>query len=268
MQLRVHHSTQYVYTDPVNYALQQVRLTPQSSASQKIMTWHIHLEGAERHVQFHDAHGNLVDLIEFSTGAEAVTVTVSGLVETTNTHGVIGAHKMMMPLWFFLRQTALTTPGQAVEALVAKARLADNGLDDVQRLHRLSERILEAVPYMIGQTISTTTAEEALRQASGVCQDHTHIFLSAARRLGYPARYVSGYLMMTDRIDQEASHAWAEAYLEGLGWVGFDVSNAISPDEKYIALARGLDYKDCAPTTGFLRGATAENLVVSIQVQQ
>jgi len=71
----------------------------------------------------------------------------------------------------------------------------------------------------------------------GVCQDHTHIFISAARELGYPARYISGYLMMNDRIDQEASHAWAEAYVEGLGWVGFDVSNGISPDERYVQSA-------------------------------
>ena len=63
-----------------------------------------------------------------------------------------------------------------------------------------------------------------------------------ARALEVPARYVSGYLMMDDRVDQEATHAWAEAFVEGLGWVGFDISNGISPDPRYVRVATGRDY--------------------------
>jgi transglutaminase-like putative cysteine protease len=87
--------------------------------------------------------------------------------------------------------------------------------------------------------------------------------------MGAPARYVSGYLMMDDQIEQDASHAWAEAYVEGLGWVGFDVTNGISPDERYVKIAHGLDYIDCTPTHGIVIGAASTaDLVVSIQVQQ
>jgi len=100
-----------------------------------------------------------------------------------------------------------------------------------------------------------------------VCQDHAHIFIGAARAAGIPARYISGYLMMDDRIDQEATHAWAEAHVEGLGWVGFDVSNGICPDPRYVRVATGSDYRDAAPITGISIGATAEVLTVGVAVE-
>jgi len=132
----------------------------------------------------------------------------------------------------------------------------------------LMVEIADKVAYRTNETDSRTTAEDALQQGQGVCQDHAHIFITVARLLGYPARYVSGYLMMTDRVDQDAGHAWAEAWVDGLGWTGFDVSNGISPDARYIQVATGLDYSDAAPIRGLVYGAGAENLVVSIQVQQ
>ena len=78
----------------------------------------------------------------------------------------------------------------------------------------------------------------------------------------------SGYLMMNDRIDQDASHAWAEAHIGGLGWVGFDVSNGISPDERYVRIATGLDYRGAAPVSGMRMGTSGESMIVSVQVQQ
>jgi transglutaminase-like putative cysteine protease len=101
-----------------------------------------------------------------------------------------------------------------------------------------------------------------------VCQDHAHIFLAAARALEVPARYVSGYLMMDDRIEQEATHAWAEAYVQNLGWVGFDISNGISPDSRYVRVATGRDYRDAAPVTGISFGAVAQELQVALAVEQ
>ena len=111
-------------------------------------------------------------------------------------------------------------------------------------------------------------AEDAIAAGAGVCQDHTHIFLACARRMGVPARYVSGYLMLDDRIAQEAMHAWAEGYIEGLGWVGFDVSNGISPDTRYVRVATGLDYHDAAPVSGRRIGGAGEKLEVAIDVTQ
>ena len=92
--------------------------------------------------------------------------------------------------------------------------------------------------------------------------------VSAARSMGYPARYVSGYLMMNDRVMQDASHAWAEAHIQGLGWVGFDVSNGISPDSRYVRVATALDYRGAAPISGMRFGQGTESMDVSLQVQQ
>jgi transglutaminase-like putative cysteine protease len=108
----------------------------------------------------------------------------------------------------------------------------------------------------------------ALDIGKAVCQDHTHIFMAAARLAGFPARYVSGYLMMNDQADQDASHAWAEVHVDDLGWVGFDVSNGISPDERYVRIAIGRDARDTSPISGFRRGSANEVLSVSLQVQQ
>jgi len=102
----------------------------------------------------------------------------------------------------------------------------------------------------------------------GVCQDHSHIFIAAARQAGLPARYVSGYLYMPDHDDQDASHGWAEAHIDGLGWVGFDVSNGISPDTNYVRIAIGRDAQDATPVTGMRMGAGGATMVVSVQVQQ
>jgi transglutaminase-like putative cysteine protease len=125
------------------------------------------------------------------------------------------------------------------------------------------------VPYVLGVSDATDSAEVALARGAGVCQDHTHIFLACAREAGVPARYVSGYLMLDDTTQQSAMHAWAEAHVQGLGWVGFDVSNGICPDDRYVRVATGVDYSDAAPVTGTrIGGGTAETLAVQIQVAQ
>ena len=141
-------------------------------------------------------------------------------------------------------------------------------LSVIDLLHRLSAKVLAQVAYVTGETNVYTTAEEAAELGMGVCQDHAHIFIGAARALGVPARYVSGYLMMNDRIEQEAGHAWAEAHVEGLGWVGFDVSNGISPDERYVRVATGRDYREAAPVTGMSYGAGDSLLQVRLAVEQ
>lgn len=266
MRLKINHTTRYSYEVAASYALQQLRIRPQSNDHQSVLSWDMALEGAQIQARFCDEHGNLVDLVELSPGVKQVSVLVSGEVETHTTNGVSGPHTLSMPLWFYLRQTKLTQPGDELKALLATAGVSAK--DGVAALHRLSEAILKQVRYVTGETSVETTAEAALKHKRGVCQDHTHIFLSAARALGFPARYVSGYLMMNDRIDQDASHAWAEAHVDGLGWVGFDISNAISPDERYVQIAYGLDYSGAAPVSGFVVGAQQENLIVSVQVQQ
>jgi transglutaminase-like putative cysteine protease len=199
-------------------------------------------------------------------GAREVTVTCEGIVETEDNAGVIGRHSGHLPLWSFLRQTPLTRPGAKLRAMLREAGGAGDSAP-LEFLHALSGLIRERVVYETGRTHAATTAEEAVGQGAGVCQDHAHTFIGAARASGIPARYVSGYLMMDDRIEQEATHAWAEAHVEGLGWVGFDVSNGISPDPRYVRVATGSDYRDAAPVTGISVGTADQVLTVGVAVE-
>ncbi len=170
-----------------------------------------------------------------------------------------------MPLWFYLRPTELTEPGDRVRAV--SAEVADEP-DPVTRLHALSARITDQVPYRLGGTEPSTPAEEALAASHGVCQDHAQIFVAAARLFGVPARYVSGYLLVDDGESATAGHAWAEAHVDGLGWVGFDVSNGISPDERYVRVAVGRDYREAAPLVGTRYGSGGESLEVRLDVAE
>jgi len=266
LTLRVRHTTHYAFGEPVIHALQRLRLTPKATQGQRIIDWQMRFENAVAELQYDDQHFNHVTLISLAPGAREVTVTCEGLVETEDNNGVIGRHSGHLPLWSFLRQTPLTRPGTRLRALLREAQGA-GGEAPLDFLHSLSGLIRERVTYEAGRTHSATTAEEAVGQGAGVCQDHAHIFIGAARASGIPARYVSGYLLMDDRIEQEATHAWAEAHVEGLGWVGFDVSNGISPDPRYVRVATGSDYRDAAPVTGISIGASDQVLTVGVAVE-
>ena len=266
MRLSIRHTTRYRFDGPVVHGLQRLRLTPKETQGQEILDWQMEYDNAEPELSYEDQNHNTVTLVGVTEGASEVTVTCSGKVDTHDHAGVIGRHAGHMPLWAFHTQTRLTRPGKGMRALIDDMREVGEG--PLDRLHALSARILEDVSYETGQTGVDTTAEEALEAGNGVCQDHAHIFIGAARALEFPARYVSGYLMMDDRVDQEATHAWAEAHVDGLGWVGFDVSNGISPDQRYVRVATGRDYREAAPVTGISFGTTTQELEVAVAVEQ
>ena len=266
MRLAIRHTTRYHFAQPVAHGLQRLRLTPKETQGQAIIEWTMEYTGAREELTYDDQNHNHVTLVSVEEGVRDVTITCRGIVETEDKSGVIGRHAGHLPLWAFLGQTDLTRPGPRIRQLIASVGRSDEGI--VPTLHDLSSAIRERVGYETGQTHVDTTAEEAAAAAFGVCQDHAQIFISAARAMEIPARYVSGYLMMNDRTEQEATHAWAEAWVQGLGWVGFDVSNGISPDPRYVRVATGRDYRDAAPITGISFGPAAERLTVSLAVEQ
>ena len=247
------------------HALQRLRLTPKETQGQTILNWEMEYQNAHEELHYEDQNCNTVTLVAVDSGATEVVITCRGTVDTEDNAGVIGKHSGHLPLWSFLAQTKLTKPGPHMRALM---RELDPEGDKLDYLHALSALIRERVTYETGRTGVDTMAEKAVENGFGVCQDHAHIFIGAARAADIPARYVSGYLMMDDRIEQEATHAWAEAHIEGLGWVGFDISNGISPDPRYVRVATGRDYRDAAPVTGISFGATEEMLTVDIAVEQ
>ncbi|HNJ47180.1 MAG TPA: transglutaminase family protein [Novosphingobium sp.] len=266
MRLKVGHTTRYAFSQPVSHGLLRLRLTPKNTQGQKVLDWRMDLTGAVKEVEYDDHNHNRTTLVSVEPGTSAVEIHCEGLVATADNHGVIGLHSGHMPLWAFLAQTARTRPGPRVRAIMAQIDAPRS--DALAQLHRLSALVLENIRYAPGETEVHTSGEEAAALGMGVCQDHAHVFIGAARALGIPARYVSGYLMIDGRIEQEAGHAWAEAHVDHLGWVGFDVSNAISPDERYVRVATGRDYAEAAPVTGLSYGAGESLLEVRLAVEQ
>ncbi|MCR6672100.1 transglutaminase family protein [Devosia ginsengisoli] len=266
MRLRISHISEYSYDAPLFYALQRLRLVPKSGPTQTVTEWSLSIEGAREEVRYDDAFDNDTRLLSINDEPHRIIVTASGVVDTVDANGIFGPHRGLAPLWLFRQPTDLSRPGQGVAALAEVVGEGEGG--EIERLHALMALVRERVAYTVGATNAVTTAEEALAQGQGVCQDHAHIFISAARRLGFAARYVSGYLRLDGADEQTASHAWAEAYVEGLGWAGFDSSNGISPDERYVRVACGRDYRDAMPVMGIRLGQAEERLAVRITVEQ
>ena len=265
MLLNISHTTTYRYDLPVPYALQRLRLTPQNSSSQTVHNWSVRFHGAVKEATFSDGFNNICELIRHERSAQEISITAEGAVTTHGNTGVFGEDKRLSPLWMYTRQTELTAPGGGISELAMSYGTVP---DRLELLHSLMGMVASRMRYEIGTTDVETAAEAALLAGHGVCQDLTHVFCAAARLNGIPARYVSGYLMMDGVEHQAASHAWAEAHVGGLGWVGFDPANNMSPDERYVRIAAGLDYRDAAPISGIRLGSGREKLEVSVKVEQ
>ncbi len=266
LHIAISHTTHYRFEIAPAHGLQRLRLRPKSTHGQQVIHWNLSVEGGKIQAEYEDHNHNHTALLSLSPDVLELAINCSGLVETADNAGVIGKHSGFMPLWTFLDQTPMTKPGAGMRALGSE--FSRDEPDRLGQLHAISAAVRDAVTYETGHTTATTSAESALIAGRGVCQDHAHIFIGLARKLGIPARYVSGYLLMDDRMDQEAGHAWAEAHVLGLGWVGFDVSNAICPDSRYVRVATGRDYRDAAPVTGVSLGAGGSELQVQLRVSQ
>ena len=274
MRLSITHTTTYSYDRPVSYALLQLRLTPRNGVGQTVLNWQSSVSGATPQLVYEDHYRNVTELVRMEAETTSVSILCQGEVEVENLNGVLGAGQGLAPLWLFRSRTKATNPGPVIRKLAAsvKEHFARDPLDG---MHRLSAAVAEAVAYTKGSTNAGTTAEEAAKAGQGVCQDQAHVMIAAARQLGAPARYVSGYLLMEEeegqgqvQTDQGATHGWCEVWVQGLGWVGFDVANRVCPDDRYVRVALGRDYGEAAPVHGLRQGDAEEELYVSVQVQQ
>lgn len=265
MRLRIRHLTQYRYDQWVSYSIQTLRLAPRDHHGQRVLFWRVTGDGGRALPAIVDGLGNQVHCHSVNRPHRESAVLVEGEVETGETHGVVQGAAEPLPPAYFLRSTPLTGIDPALEDLARAAR----GANRIDLLHDLTARIRDRIDYQIGTTESHTAAAEALARGTGVCQDHAHAFIACARALGMPARYIGGYLWTQDHLEvYEAGHAWAEAYVDDLGWVGFDPANRVCATEAYVRVSVGLDYWSAAPVRGLWRGEGAEHLQVEVQVSQ
>jgi transglutaminase-like putative cysteine protease len=264
MRISIGHVSRYVYSEPTKYSILALRLTPPSFQGQRVVEWRVSAPGIDVVKPFRDGFGNTVHLASCTEEHSESLIIAKGVVDTEDHAGIVRGLADPAPLRVYRRFTPKT---QVTDEIRALAR-ASGAKPDIRGMHNLMHAVRDAIDYEIGATNAHTTAAEALKEGKGVCQDHAHVFISAARSIAIPARYVSGYVLTGSSEPSDANHAWAETWLEGLGWVGFDPANEVCPTDKYVRLATGLDSTFAAPIRGSRRGVANEELDVIVEVQQ
>jgi transglutaminase-like putative cysteine protease len=263
MRLSIEHRTSYHYQAPATYSAQILRLTPAAFSGQEIVDWKIQCSPAVVLRQGRDGFGNITHFLTVNRPHQHVEIVAAGVVATADTAGIVAGLADPVPLAVYLRYTPLTEPAPGIAALADSLPAGET----IPWLHALMDAIREKVAYVAGVTDPATTAAQALSAGHGVCQDHAHIFITAARLAGIPCRYVTGYLLVEGE-QAVAQHAWAEAMVPGLGWLGFDPANGICPTDHYVRLAAALDARYAAPIRGTHLGGGGGTLAVEVKVEQ
>jgi transglutaminase-like putative cysteine protease len=267
MRLRISHSTTYRYEPAATGVIQILRMTPGSHDGQYVAEWQIDVSTDSRLDMHEDAFGNVTHVMTHGPISD-LNITVEGLIETHDTGGVLRGTRERFPPHLFLRSTPLTTVNPAMATFARQLR-AESEADTLGFLHMLMTEINDHMTFDEDPTTSGTSAAEAFGLKRGVCQDYAHIFIACARSGGVPARFVSGHFLRSDgMVNQQAGHAWAEAFVPNLGWVGFDTANCVCSTDAHARVAIGLDYLGAAPVRGTRYGGGMETLTVEVKVEQ
>ena len=241
MRLRIAHTTSYRYEPQASGVIQILRMTPGNHDGQYVAEWQIDVSTDSRLAQHQDAFGNVTHVLTHGPIAD-LAINVEGLIETHDTGGVLRGTDERFPPGLFLRSTSLTEVNPAMATFVRDLR-SEAGDDVLGFLHGLMVQIYEHLTFD---------------------EDPT-----CARSGGVPARFVSGHFLRSDgTVHQQAGHAWAEAFVPGLGWVGFDAANGICTTDAHARVAIGLDYLGAAPVRGTRYGGGTETLTVAVKVEQ
>jgi transglutaminase-like putative cysteine protease len=264
MRIAVEHLTQYRFSEPQSRLVQMLRLTPGDTVDQTVLSWRIDVDCDVRLRDTVDGFGNKVTMLYAEGPIADIAIIVAGQVLTTESNGVVRGSHEPLPAGLFLRETPRTAGNEPLTAFARET--FGSGSSTLDRLHRwngtLADRFPE-VPDTADTGLSAAQAFAALRPSS---RDLAHIYLSGARALGVPARYVSGYRQHEG--GESAPHGWAEAWVDDLGWVGFDPSHGISPDESYVRVAIGLDAPGAASIAGSRLGQGSEQMAVDLHVDR
>lgn len=266
MRLRIAHSSLYRYDPPTAGVIQVLRLTPRNHEGQYVERWRIDVVPDARLAAHEDAFGNITHVFTADGPLEELRVEVDGEVETQSADGVVRGTVERFPPSLFLRDTALTQADTAIHDFAQKIR-DTSGAAVLAQLHGLLDRLFEDIAGDVVTSPAPANAAEAFARKRGEPKDLAHIFIGSAHTLGIPARFVRGYFRKPN-AQADTSHAWAEAYVPGLGWVGFDPSNGSCPTDGHVRVAIGLDSLGAAAVRGTRLGVGAETLAVAIKVDQ
>ena len=245
MRIRILHEITHRFAPPARMLIQNLRLTPSSFDSQYILGWRISIDLDAVLRQTQDAHGNILSSFSHhGAPLEQVMVTARGEIETSDAAGVVRGSVERLPPEMYLRESPLAQANGALRAFAADA--TQGAVDPLDALHRLMNAINDAMAFEPGGADGPDSAAEVFALRRGNARDFAHAFIACARHLQFPARYISGYRARREDGDEAGAHAWAEAHAPGLGWVGFDTTACLCPDDAYVRVAVGFDGQDAA----------------------
>ncbi|MBB5019263.1 transglutaminase-like putative cysteine protease [Chitinivorax tropicus] len=239
MRLAITHEAVFRHDATVRHSTQHLRLTPHSSLLGQVVDWELELPvPAYKSI---DPYGNVLHVMTLDYPHKEIRVIAHGIVETTVEHESL-ADKLPPP--FFLHQTELTKPDQAIRQFAEPHRLA---VMTPHQLMMLMAALRERLVWTDTNQEHLASAAQTFSAGVGSSSHLTQVFLACARYLGVPARYVSGYIYSPGLPNQQVSlHAWAETWCDGR-WHTFDVANQVSNLPHHLKLAIGLDFLDACP---------------------
>ena len=277
----IRHVTKFVYDSPISESVMEARVQPRSDANQRCVQFRLTTTPTSRVLMYLDHDGNVVHHFAVPGRHARLTVTSEALVECGPAPLVPfdlggGAWDRLDGLtasgefWELLNPSPFAGPSDRLSQF-ANAINWSRGADPLATLRRLTTEIYDSFEYRPQSTRVDSPIDEALKARSGVCQDFAHIMIALVRQIGIPCRYVSGYLFHRERGDRSsigATHAWVEALLPDIGWVGFDPTNNRLAEDRHIRVAIGRDYSDVPPTKGVFKGVSAvrSELAVAVKV--
>ncbi|HEY0796138.1 MAG TPA: transglutaminase family protein [Acidisarcina sp.] len=276
----IRHLTKFQYAEPVSEIVMETRMHPRSDSNQRCLTFSLSVSPRCRVFSYRDHLGNNIHHFDIPGKHSQLVIVAESLVEQAPLPLIPfflapDAWKELDHLvsegdyWEMLLPSEFATQSPALLELASQLEVTRRD-DPLMLLHELNTRIYEWFEYVPKSTRADSPIDEALVARKGVCQDFAHIMISLVRGLGIPCRYVSGYMYRRsqdhDRSTPDATHAWIEALLPHLGWVGFDPTNCLVAGDRHIRAALGRDYADVPPTKGVYRGVTESELYVAVRV--
>src|SRR5438477_10761965 len=266
MRLEIVHSTHYQYTGPIAESVMEVRLRPMDGVGQRCLDFSLELSAGIRPRSYRDGYGNNVHYFNLVKPHARLSITGRSIVETGLAPDTDQGEELVQD---FLRFRSPVKDVVGVRELARNHPIVDpDSPEEVERaLDGLTLAISRDFEYNRAVTNVYSSVDEVLELRAGVCQDFAHLFIAAARAMGVPARYVSGYIHSPGEKIITASHAWAEAWVEGRGWIGFDATHPVRTTPHHVRLAVGRDYTDAAPTRGVYVGSAIGSMAISVKTR-
>jgi transglutaminase-like putative cysteine protease len=265
MRLEIVHATRYRYSGPIAETVMEVRLRPMDGNGQRCREFHLEISSGIKPGTYRDGYGNDVHYFNLVRPHTSLSVTSRSVVETG---GGLDADPGEDLVHDFLRFRSPVKDVPGIREFASRHRIADpsSGSSVEQALDDLTLAISREFAYDRAVTTVYSSVDEVLALRAGVCQDFAHLFIAVARTMGVAARYVSGYIHAPG-VATTASHAWAEAWVPGRGWIGYDATHPVRAAEHHVRLAVGRDYSDAAPTRGIYIGSATGSMEVSVRTR-